>query len=521
MSIVFPPNPSLGQTITYSNITWEYNGFGWNKLTYIPDPLYIEHLNVDFIDFDTTVVGITQQDGRMYWDSNLHTVVLGMTGGINTAIGQSLYKFAHNGSGGPINKGQVVYISGGHASTSLNIELANATSETTAATTIGVAAENIANGADGFIITQGLLLGVDTNTFSPSDEGKILWLAETDGAFTLTRPQAPSHGVVVGWLVKKAGAGAGSIFVKISNGQEFYELHDVRFTGLTTDNIPAYKGASGIWVNRSLSDLNVARTNQGNTFSVRQVMSGGITTANLFVVEGATFNSRIGFVDGTTQSTAWRSNIFGGKLSPGDGNIVVQADGVYSTTVAGTCRFGPTGSFMMNLSPFTFNRGVTLTTLYTYQNADTGNTGSFKFVVYQPGPTTGLPFNRLYESSTINIPTTITTHTVSPDIRLEMGTYWMGVLISIPSGKTLNTDRYNWSIVNGQANQWTAVNGNRFFNAGDFNHLRYRLDGMTAYNPLTYGFTSSLTNNTDPAIGFGTSETVGAQRTMWIGASIR
>jgi hypothetical protein len=36
---------------------------------------------------------------------------------------------------------------------------------------------------------------------------------------------------------------------------------------------------------------NVARTNEGNTFSVQQVMDAGITTSTLFVTSGATFNS--------------------------------------------------------------------------------------------------------------------------------------------------------------------------------------------------------------------------------------
>jgi hypothetical protein len=40
---------------------------------------------------------------------------------------------------------------------------------------------------------------------------------------------------------------------------------------------------------------NVARTNQGNTFSVRQVMNAGITTANLYVTSGATFDSTATF----------------------------------------------------------------------------------------------------------------------------------------------------------------------------------------------------------------------------------
>lgn len=391
-------------------------------------------------------------------------------------------------------------------------------------------------------------------------------------------------------------------------------------TGPVGNYVESFNGATGVvsFVNfvSSLNGstgavTNVARTNQGNTFSVRQVMNAGITTANLFVSGGATFNgtinltdavvptiigrnstgilnivaeanpplffpaqptifmqdgnnagfisinpnpnddggsvsignsnctttimggvtleglvslsSNLRFSDGTTQSSAWKSNFSGGKLSPADGNLVAQIDGFISSGIANNCAFGPTGTFMMTLSPFTFNRGCTLSTLYTFQNSDAGNTGSFKFVVYAPSQSTGLPFTRMYESSVINItPSTGTTHVVSPNIRLEPGTYWIGALFGIPSGKTLNTDRYNWSAVGGVAGLWTAVNGGRFFNVGDFCSVKYRMEGMTADNPLTHGFTSSIAfaSNPSPSIGFGTSETASGNRTVWVGASI-
>jgi hypothetical protein len=124
-------------------------------------------------------------------------------------------------------------------------------------------------------------------------------------------------------------------------------------------------------------------------------------------------------------------------------------------------------------------------------------------------------------SSSINIvPSTTTTHTVSPNIRLQSGSYWIGLMFNIPSGKTLNTDRYNWGVFGGMAAQWYAVNGNRFFNNGDFSHVRYRMSSFNADNPLTHGFTSSIANNTDPSVGFGTSETITSNRMAFIGASI-
>ena len=76
---------------------------------------------------------------------------------------------------------------------------------------------------------------------------------------------------------------------------------------------------------------NVARTNQGNTFSVLQVMNAGITTANLYVTSGATFNSTATFsssssaiklTSATSQIEALNSAGYLGIFSTGLGFIV-------------------------------------------------------------------------------------------------------------------------------------------------------------------------------------------------------
>ena len=76
---------------------------------------------------------------------------------------------------------------------------------------------------------------------------------------------------------------------------------------------------------------NVARTNQGNTFSVLQVMNAGITTANLYVTSGATFNSTATFsssssaiklTSATSQIEALNSAGYLGIFSTGLGFLV-------------------------------------------------------------------------------------------------------------------------------------------------------------------------------------------------------
>lgn len=58
-------------------------------------------------------------------------------------------------------------------------------------------------------------------------------------------------------------------------------------SGLTwSDVVTSVNGSAG-------AVTNVARLNEGNTFSVRQVMNAGITASNLYVSSGSTFNSTV------------------------------------------------------------------------------------------------------------------------------------------------------------------------------------------------------------------------------------
>jgi hypothetical protein len=78
-------------------------------------------------------------------------------------------------------------------------------------------------------------------------------LSTTAGAFTYDRPTSPDHGVVVGFMVKSAGGGAGSIYVKISNGQELEELHDVLITNIANNHVLQWDNSDSRWENRSLT----------------------------------------------------------------------------------------------------------------------------------------------------------------------------------------------------------------------------------------------------------------------------
>jgi hypothetical protein len=165
--------------------------------------------------------------------------------------GSDVRAFVHNNSGATIPKGSVVYVTGSNGVDKITIALADANVESMSAKTIGVVWENISNGADGFIVTEGLLTGIATNTIG--NAGDAIWLSATAGSFTTTRPTQPDHGVFIGWIVKSAGAGAGSIFVKVINYPELDELHDVLIPNPLDNEALIYDAASGLWKNEKVS----------------------------------------------------------------------------------------------------------------------------------------------------------------------------------------------------------------------------------------------------------------------------
>jgi hypothetical protein len=161
-------------------------------------------------------------------------------------------KYVRNTSGVPIPKGAAVYQTGS-SGTTLTVALADASAEATAAQTLGLAQEAIAHNANGYVVAVGLLDGISTATLT---EGQIVWLSETAGEGTTTRPTQPAHGVVLGYCVKQAAGTAGILYVKIDNGLEIQELHDVLISGATTGQVLRL-ASDGLWKNHTLTPADV------------------------------------------------------------------------------------------------------------------------------------------------------------------------------------------------------------------------------------------------------------------------
>jgi len=224
----------------------------------------------DSITFDTTAAEASAV-AKLFWDDGDGVLSNGLKGGnVTLQIGTQEFARVYNDSGTTLTKGQAVYISGAQGNR-VAVKLARANVEATSFGTIGLVAETMTSGAEGFIIVSGALYKLNTQGLTA---GATVYLSPTTaGAVTTTKPQAPDQLVVIGW-VERVDNIVGSIYVKIDNGYELDELHDVQITSPQSGNVLIYDATTtptGVWKNANLTDGTGITITEG---------AGSVTIAN-------------------------------------------------------------------------------------------------------------------------------------------------------------------------------------------------------------------------------------------------
>lgn len=159
----------------------------------------------------------------------------------------------NDGASGTITKGTAVYVTGSNG-TNILVGRASNTSEATSSKTMGLMQSDITTTGGtqtGFVITEGLLGNLNT---AGTTAGDPVWLG-VNGALIyglINKPYAPAHLVFIG-IVTKVSAGSGEIFVKVQNGFELKEIHDVDIITTTPINghILGFDGT--LWVNKTIA----------------------------------------------------------------------------------------------------------------------------------------------------------------------------------------------------------------------------------------------------------------------------
>jgi hypothetical protein len=235
-----------------------------------------------------------------------------------------------------INKGQAVYVSSA-TGTNMIVSKASNTSEATSSKTLGLLETGGVTNDQVYVITEGLIDGIDTSTATIGDP---VWLGTNgDLIFGLVnKPYAPAHLVYIG-VVTRVQSQNGEIFVHIQNGFELKEIHDV--SALTPSNNQAlkYNSSTGLWQNGDVvTSVDITTSTSGVSIS-----GGPITTTGSFTLNIGSASSS---TNGLLTSTDWSA--FMGKMN---NPFTSLGDMVYSNAAGAALRLaGNTAATLKFLS---------------------------------------------------------------------------------------------------------------------------------------------------------------------------
>ena len=191
----------------------------------------------------------------------------------------------------PITAGQAVYISGASGTNKI-VTLAQANTEATSSKTLGISIQNLATNGFGYVVTDGDVTGLSINLGSGHGivEGDPIYLSPTVAGGLLfglaNKPSAPNNLVFLGYVTNINGNTLTEIFVKVQNGFELNELHDVSINGIADGQVLTWENSTQLWKNKVIPDasttakgiveLATVAESQAGTDSVRAVTPDGL-----------------------------------------------------------------------------------------------------------------------------------------------------------------------------------------------------------------------------------------------------
>jgi hypothetical protein len=97
---------------------------------------------------------------------------------------------------------------------------------------------------------NGLLDGLSILPTSTWADGDAVYLGATAGSITNVKPSAPNHLVYLGFVTTASNGSAGRLYVRVQNGYELQELHNVSISSVANGDILEYNGT--LWVNSGI-----------------------------------------------------------------------------------------------------------------------------------------------------------------------------------------------------------------------------------------------------------------------------
>ncbi len=165
----------------------------------------------------------------------------------------TLLAYVTNAESTTITKGQAVYAFGGTGDR-LRVKLAYNTGDSTSAQTVGmVLSASIAANQKGLILVNGQLDNLDIFPLATWSDGDAVYLGETPGSITKVKPYAPKHLVYLGFVTTASNGNAGRMYVRVQNGYEMDELHNVSAQSPSNNDGLFYNTSTSLWETKSIA----------------------------------------------------------------------------------------------------------------------------------------------------------------------------------------------------------------------------------------------------------------------------
>ncbi len=219
----------------------------------------------------------------MCWDSDRSTVDVQLDSDVSAKIGQDNFWYVKNQSGASIPKGKAVMAVGTlGASGRILIDEMVADGSVSSKFLLGITAEDIADGADGFVINIGKLRQVNTSAFTA---GSVLYCdASTPGNLTSTKPSSPNLALPIAFVVHSASNGVLAIRVSILDenslgGAQFEIDYDPNITGTKNGTNTIFTTSSNFVSTTTRVFWNGLRLTRGATYDYTESGANQITLA--------------------------------------------------------------------------------------------------------------------------------------------------------------------------------------------------------------------------------------------------
>lgn len=228
-------------------------GVEWTSNIDVPGTLDVTGITT----FDTLVsIGAAEPttSQQIGWNTDKGTFDIGLLNGVVSPLGQDVITLCRNDTANPITKGMAVMVTDETDGNSGRLHIAPMVSNGTYPGYVffGVAAQNIAAGADGYVRSFGEIKGVDTDVDEGGvdgqwAEGDILWCnPAVPGGFTKFEPQAPNLKLPVATVVSVGSNGIAMI--RWDTGRRLRDLHDVESNGTTSNGeLLVYNSSASRW----------------------------------------------------------------------------------------------------------------------------------------------------------------------------------------------------------------------------------------------------------------------------------